>query len=94
MAQTNLLELKEEGRLFDELMELISSVLKKKKGFSVKEHQEIICSTEAIRTALCQHMSKEEDVVRPCFHTLKKVLIIVKNCLYSWDVKIDYKCFS
>ena len=75
--------------MFDELMELIGSVLKNKKGFSVKEQQDIICCTEAIQTALCQQMSKEEDVVRPCFHTLERVLIFVKKCLYSWDVKID-----
>ena len=72
VAQTNLLELKVEGRLFDELMELIGSVLKNKKAFSVKEQQDIISCTEAIRTALCQHISKEEDVVRPSFHTQRK----------------------
>jgi zinc finger-like protein len=67
VAHTVLLDLKLEGQLFDTLMESVNRALEKEKGLLVKEQHNILCCTEAIHTTLCQHMSKEEELVTHSF---------------------------
>jgi hypothetical protein len=67
VAHTLLLDLRLEGRLFDKLIESVNRALEKEKGFLVKEQHNILCCTEAIQATLCQHMSKEEELVTHSF---------------------------